>query len=295
MPLAWLGLGLGRGGAAIRWATTRSCQASREPIVQGLPGEYSRRWRLGRHPVSSRCCEGRTAGAGAQALPVPRAPAETATRTLQPSSRTAHDPPAATAPRILPAALQVRRARAPRCSDRDKPFSGADKTAALGSSDQGIAPHILERAIGASSFVVLAAPRRPSHANPVGRPITGASVPSRINEGLCEVDRMRVDPLPVRRDLTFHPAQQPPSVCAARSSATRAAVWARIGRRIMNGLPRGLRQCASVCAQAERLQASTANHKPCHKTTSLPIQRARSRFACAVEAASAVKAARVRR
>src|SRR5271154_5619115 len=75
----------------------------------------------------------------------------------------------------------------------------SSRQASLEVLHQGVAEHLLERTILLLREIVLAASRRHSKARPVGGPIARPAIPRWIDERLGEVDRVRVDALPIAR------------------------------------------------------------------------------------------------
>ena len=57
---------------------------------------------------------------------------------------------------------------------------------------QWVAQHLLDRAVGLMRHVCLATPRRHTQDSPVGRPVARAVKALRVDEGLQEVNRVRV-------------------------------------------------------------------------------------------------------
>ncbi len=74
-------------------------------------------------------------------------------------------------------------------------------------SHQRVAQHFLDRAIGLVCLVILAASRRLPQNLPVGGAVAGAAKALRIDEGLHEVERVRVHALPLGRQRSGHAPQ----------------------------------------------------------------------------------------
>jgi hypothetical protein len=73
---------------------------------------------------------------------------------------------------------------------------------------QRIAPHRLDGTIGLIGMIVFTPSGGLSQIEPVGRLITGPLEPLQVHKGLLEVDRMLIEPLPVRGQSLRHPSQK---------------------------------------------------------------------------------------
>ena len=71
-----------------------------------------------------------------------------------------------------------------------------------------ITPNRLDRSIRFLGLIVFAPSRRLAQKAPIGSLIAGPLEPLQVHKGLLEVDRMLIEPLPVRGQSLRHPSQK---------------------------------------------------------------------------------------